>query len=81
MRKIGFIFSILLSNSLLFAQWDNLGAHGTNVQMVENSVGFKFANSTGPTPSSGTTYTLKSTQNDWQTTDLDNSGGGSDLGC
>jgi len=49
--------------------------------MTENSVGYKFINTPGPTPASGTTYTISSTQNDWQSYVTTNTGGGGDYGC
>ena len=54
---------------------------GRHVQMVENAVGYKFKNTDGPTPATGTTFEIKATQNDWQNDVTANAGGGGDYGC
>ncbi|MBP7849724.1 MAG: T9SS type A sorting domain-containing protein [Lentimicrobiaceae bacterium] len=81
MKVLVLVISIILTNSFVFGQWVSLGVQGTNVLMLENNLGYKFTNAPGPTPSTGITYTISSTQNDWQSSVTTNTGGGGDYGC
>jgi photosystem II stability/assembly factor-like uncharacterized protein len=81
MKKILTAISIFLSSNLLFGQWINLGLQGTNIQMTENNIGYKYKNTSGSSPAQGITYSIKLTQNDWQNEVVLNTGGGTGYGC
>ena len=81
MKKIIIIIAILSINNYVSGQWVNLGIQGNQVQMIENSHGYKYKNTPGQTPASGITYEIKSTLSDWQNDVTTNTGGGGDYGC
>lgn len=73
--------SILSLNNIVSGQWYNLGVQGTEVLMIEDSKGYKFKNTQGPSPATGYTYEIESTENDWEYDEAIFSGGGWDYGC
>lgn len=68
-------------NNFVSGQWYNLGVQGTEVLMIEDSKGYKFKNTQGPTPATGYTYEIESTENDWEYDEAIFNGGGWDYGC
>tara|TARA_B110000305_G_C19351342_1_gene594421 strand:- start:53 stop:1312 length:1260 start_codon:yes stop_codon:yes gene_type:complete len=81
MTKIFMLVLICLWNTILFGQWVNLGIQEKNVQMIENSMGFQFSNTNGPSPANGITYSVTSTSDDWLNETVINNGGGGNYGC
>lgn len=81
MNKLILLIGIFLINNFVFGQWLDLGLQGTQVQMIENTIGYKYKNISGPTPATGITYEIKSTQSDWQSETTISTGGGGDYGC
>lgn len=80
MKSILLILTCLFSIQFAYPQWNNLGYQGTETQMTENEVGYKVENINGPTPSSGTSYKVYSTSDDWANSSNILSGSGA-LGC
>lgn len=81
MKIIIIIVSFLSLNSFVSGQWYDLGIQGTEVLMMEDSKGYKFKNIHGPTPATGYTYEVESTESDWQYDETIITGGGWDYGC
>lgn len=81
MKRRMLVISLFGLSPGLFAQWMDLGVHGTHVQMLDEASGYNFINIPGSTPSSGTKYEFRSTTTDWQDQVLLDQGGGTASGC
>jgi len=81
MKNTILLICILFSTFSSFAQWQNLGQHYFQLQMMSNGIGYSFENTIGPTPATGTTFQIKASLNDWNSEYVLDTGGGTDYGC
>lgn len=75
-----FAISLLLP-SLAMSQWTNLGLQSLPFEMTGDYRGVRFINTPGPTPSNGSVWQVRGTNDDWVTEDWRGTGGGGALGC